>query len=374
MSRTAPVWRGALAAFGVRLVFVLVLGALLTGCGAPEGEGAGDAPNATARSDEGASGASPAPSKVAESAAAAIDEALIREDLAHLTGASPAPLARGPTTISNRGGENGRRAAAEYMKESFEAVGIPARILEFAHNGKRGFNVEATLEGTLVGTEGEKHLWLTAHLDSVYNPGADDDASGLVSILSSARALQGLGPEHTIHFVAYDLEEDYLVGSSFYVGSVVSAIREEEGEGAIIGNLQSDMVGYDGEGQLDATMETCGRAGPINEAILRASEVTEPPITLIEECDIPSDHVHFWDAGLPAVLLIDDTKRSYPWYHEPGDTVDKLDLPYLRSMVQLAAAAAALLTVAPESEADVEPVVPLCGTSGELQRPPCPAS
>jgi hypothetical protein len=283
VSRTAPVWRGVLAAFGVRLVFVLVLGALLTGCGAPEGEGVGDAPNATAPSDEGASEAEP-PSNVAESAAAAIDEASLREDLARLTGAWPAPLARGPTTISDRGGENGRRAAAEYMKESFEAAGIPARILEFAHNGKRGFNVEATLEGTLAGTEGEKHLWLTAHLDSVYNPGADDDASGLVSILSSARALKRLDPEHTIHFVAYDLEEDYLVGSSFYVGRVVSAIREEEGKGAIIGNLQSDMVGYDGEGELDATMETCGRAGPIDEALLRASEVRSEERRVGKEC------------------------------------------------------------------------------------------
>ena len=372
MSRAAPVWRGALTVLVVRLVFVLVLGVFIAGCGAPEDEEGGDAPNVTARSDEGASGAEP-PSNVAEAAAAAIDEASIREDLAHLTGASPAPLSRGPTTISNRGGENGRRAAAEYMKESFEATGIPARILEFAYNGKRGFNVEAILEGTLAGTGGEKHLWLSAHLDSVYNPGADDDASGLASILASARALRGLEPEHTIHFVAYDLEEDHLVGSSFYVGSVVSAIRKEEGEGVIIGNLQSDMVGYDGEGELDASMQTCERAGPIDEAILRASETIDSPVTLIEECDIPSDHVHFWDAGLPAVLLIDDTKRDYPWYHEAGDTIDKLDFPYLRSMVQLTAAAAALLTVAPESEAPVEQVVPLCGTAGELRRPPCPA-
>lgn len=246
-------------------------------------------------------------------------------------------------------------------------MGIPARILEFTSSaGKRGFNVEAVLRGT----EGEKHLWVTAHMDSVYNPGADDDASGLVAILLTARALKELEPRHTVHFVAYDLEEDYLVGSTDYVGSTVSDISEQEGEGAIIGNLQNDMVGYDGEGELDAAMETCDRAGSIDEAILRASEMIDSPITLIEECDIPSDHVHFWDAGLPAVLLIDDTKRDYPWYHEPSDTMDKLDLPYLRSMIQLTAATAALLTVAPES--DGEQVVPLCGTTGELKRPPCP--
>lgn len=358
---------GALAIFGVRLVFVLVLGTLLTGCGGPKDEDTGNVPNTTAQSAEGASGAK-SPPNVAEAAMAAIDETSLRENLAHLTGASPAPLVNGTVTIADRGSEKGRGAAAEYMKEAFEAMGVPARVLEFAYNGKRGFNVEAILQGT----EGDKHLWLTAHLDSVYNPGANDDASGLASILSTARALKGLDPKHTVHFVAYDLEEDYLVGSTFYVGSVLRAIREEEGDRAIIGNLQNDMIGYDGEGELDATMETCDRAGSIDEAILHASEMIDSPITLIEECDIPSDHVHFWDAGLPAVMLIDDTKRGYPWYHESGDTMDKLDFYYLHSMVQLTAAAAALLTVAPESEATVEQVIPLCGTVGELQRPPCP--
>ena len=122
--------------------------------------------------------------------------------------------------ISERGSEDGRRAATQYMDEYFEAIDIPARILEFTYGSRRGFNVEGTLEGT----EGEKHLWITAHLDSVYNAGANDDASGLVSLLVTARALKQLNPQHTVHFVAYDLEEFYepeqasLVGSSLYVG------------------------------------------------------------------------------------------------------------------------------------------------------------
>ncbi len=148
------------------------------------------------------------------------------------------------------------------MKEAFEEAGIPARILQFAHGdgGRRGYNVEATLEGT--GGGGGRHLWVTAHLDSFHNAGANDDASGLASVLSTARALKRLNPEHTIHFVAYDLEEVGLAGSTLYVGSAVEEIREQQGEGAIIGNLHSDMVGYE-EGDSDAVMVTCGdRAGP----------------------------------------------------------------------------------------------------------------
>jgi hypothetical protein len=322
----------------VLVLFVLTLGTLLVGCGSEdEKEGVAAQPI-----ERGASGTRPA-SNVAEAAAAAIDESSIRESLAHLTGASPAPLRSGETTITERGSEAGRRAAAQYMKESFEEMGVPARILEFASGERRGFNVEATLQGT----GGEKHLWVTAHLDSFYNPGASDDASGLVSLLLTAKALRDLDPEHTVHFVAYDLEEVGLVGSTLYVGSVVSDIREREGEQAILGNLHSDMIGYD-EGEFNAVMGTCNRAGSIDEALLRASKTIGSPINLSEDCLRRSDHQHFWDAGLPATVLIDSTKYDfYPWYHDPGDTVDKLNIPYLRSMVQLTAAATALLATAP---------------------------
>ncbi len=345
MSRPKPEKRGLLIAFRVLLlVFVLTLGTLLTGCGSLQDEGAiNNVSEASAQAIKEASGIRP--SNVAQ-AAAAIDEGSIREDLTHLTGASPAPLPSGPTTISERGSEDGRRAAAEYMKESFEKMGIPVRILEFTYGERRGFNVEATLQGT----EGKKHLWVSAHLDSFYNAGANDNASGLASILSTARALKQLRPEHTIHFVAYDLEEVGLVGSTLYVGSIVSDIREREGERAIIGNLHTDMIGYDA-GEFEAVMGTCGdRAGSIDEAVLRASKIIGSPIEINEDCLGRSDHEHFWDAGLPAAILTDGTKYDgYPWYHEPGDTMDKLNIPYLRSMIQLTAATVALLT-APQGE------------------------
>src|SRR5829696_5032446 len=155
-----PVWHGTLAIPGARLAFVLVLAALLTSCGGARDEEVSNVPNTTAQSTEEASSTEP-PSNVAEIAASAIDESLLRENLAYLTGASPAPLSTGEVTIVERGSEEGRRTTAQYIKESFEAMGIPARILEFSYNGKRGFNVEAVLQGT----EGEKHLWLSAHLD-----------------------------------------------------------------------------------------------------------------------------------------------------------------------------------------------------------------
>jgi hypothetical protein len=345
VSRRTQTGRRTSALLVVRFAFVLTLWALLAGCGgSEERDAANNSPSAAAQTVGEASGMGLAPPGVAE-AAADIDESSIRTSLDHLTGVSPAPLADGEVTIAERGSEEGRRATAEYLQESFEAVGIPARVIEFALDDRRGFNVEATLQGT----EGEKHLWVTAHLDSVYNAGASDDASGLVSILLTAKALRQLEPEHTVHFVAYDLEEIGLFGSSRYVGTVVSDVREREGEEAIIGNINSDMIGYD-EGGFRAVMGTCNQAGPLDEAVLRAREEIDSPLDLDNDCLARSDHQNFWDAGYPALILTDGTKYDdYPWYHESGDTVDKLNIPYLRAIIQLTAASTALLAT-PRSE------------------------
>jgi hypothetical protein len=326
---------------------VCTLGALL-GC-SPQDLESGDVQSTTAQRSETAprtveETSNVETSSVAEAAASGIDKPSIRTHLSHLTGASPAPLEGGSVIIAERGSEKGRWAAARYMEQSFEELGVPARILEFTSDEGRGFNVEATLRGS----GGGKHLWVTAHLDSVGNAGANDDASGLVSILMTARALKRLDPEHTVHFVAYDLEEVGLVGSSVYARDTVTAVREQGGDRAVIGNLQSDMIGYEPD-RFDAVIGTCGRAGPIDDALLRASEMLDSRIKLREVCLGRSDHQHFWDAGLPAAVLVDGSMYDeYPCYHEPCDTIDKLNLSYLRSVIRLTAAATALLA-APNS-------------------------
>ncbi len=175
------------------------------------------------------------------------------------------------------------------------------------------------------------------------NPGANDDASGLTALLLIAEALKRMGLEHTVHFVAYDLEEVGLLGSSHYVESTVSELREREGEEAIIGNLQLDMIAYEEDG-FDAALGTCGRAGPVDDTLSRAAREIGSPIEVDEVCLGRSDHEPFWDAGLPAAVLTDGAVYDgYPCYHEPCDTVDKLNIAYLRSMIELSTAASALL-------------------------------
>ncbi len=292
------------------------------------------------------------PSEVAKAVTSEIEEASVREHLEHLTGEASVSLEGGERTmISERGSEKGRKAAAEYMEASFEEVDIPARILQFDAMAERGYNVEATLEGS----EGEKHLWVSAHMDSVHNAGAEDNASGLVMLLLTAKALKGLELEHTVHFVAYDLEEIGLVGSYKYLWTEVLPLQEREGEEAIIGNINADMVGYE-ENKFNGVISSCKPSESLDDALMQASKALDPALALEEECTsrlrADSDHAGFLDEGLPAIILTDSAVfDGYPCYHRPCDTADKVNVAYLRSITQLVATASALLAVAEPGQA-----------------------
>ena len=314
------------------MLFLLVIVSLATACG-PANEGSG-----------GVSSKSPTTEQWnnTKAAVSGVEESGIRGHLSHLTGVSPAPLGDAKTTkISERGSLKGRRAAAKYMKESFEAAGVKARTIEFDSKAGRGFNVEGTVQGTR-GTGG-KHLWLTAHMDSVGNAGANDNASGLVSLLEVAEAVAKNRPENTVHFVAYDLEEKGLIGSSRYVESTVKDIRDQEGKDTIIGNINSDMIGYEKD-TFDAVIDTCDQAGPLEDAFRQTARETDSPVKLTEKCLGRSDQEHFWDLNLPALALTDGSiYDNYPYYHRPSDTAEKLNIPYLQAVIQLITATTLLL-------------------------------
>jgi hypothetical protein len=47
-----------------------------------------------------------------------------------------------------------------------------------------------------------------------------------------------------------------------------------------------------------------------------------------------SDHGSFWEQGYPAIMITDTALYRYPYYHEAGDTPDKVDYEQLARVVQ----------------------------------------
>jgi hypothetical protein len=77
---------------------------------------------------------------------------------------------------------------------------------------------------------------------------------------------------------------------------------------------------------------------------LQAAEGIRSPIELREACLGRSDPALFRDTGLPAAVLTDGAiYDGFLCYHKPCDTVEKLNISYLRPRIELTAAATTLL-------------------------------
>lgn len=165
-----------------------------------------------------------------------------------------APIANGKQTISSRHLAHADNALAVSVIEGyFQSVSRGALLVRrqrFTHRGIALENVEAELSGT-----SDTCVIVSAHLDSTagndhgYNPkhdpapGADDDASGVATVLSlaarfAAQAATGWRPSLTLRFVLFNAEEEGLVGSQAYARMMHAANLQ------VAAVLQLDMVGY----------------------------------------------------------------------------------------------------------------------------------
>ena len=100
-----------------------------------------------------------------------------------------------------------------------------------------------------------------AHYDSVYYPGASDNASGTALLLESIARMQGIDNYYTIEYVFFGAEEAGLYGSIYYVEQLSQAEHDN-----ILFMLNADvlldgddlfyMAGYDAGGKPGANEYT----------------------------------------------------------------------------------------------------------------------
>jgi hypothetical protein len=123
-------------------------------------------------------------------------------------------------------------------------------------------NVVTVLAGQ---TEPGKECLITAHYDDYsedpynYAPGADDNASGTVAILTAAHILKDFQFDYTLKFVGFAGEEQGLLGSEAY------AEKAQQRGDTIIGVYNFDMIAY--EGNNDNIIELHAGTGPSSGAL-----------------------------------------------------------------------------------------------------------
>jgi len=202
---------------------------------------------------------------------------------------------------------------------------------------------------------------IAAHYDSVPDcPGADDNASGLAVMLECARVLARSEPRLPIGFIAFNAEEDEMLGSQDFVihglpglGLEVRTTHVLEMVGFrhraatqqvplpwVPASLKvPDFIGLVAKGRSNATAATAVASSAAPSLRVLAMKTWGPLHRLLPDLT-QSDHFPFWDAGLPAVLWTDTAYFRNPHYHRSTDTPDTLDYPFMQEVAELVCAVA----------------------------------
>lgn len=290
-----------------------------------------------------------------------------------------------------KGREAGTKEAGKAMKfilKEFKRAGYMPHLQPFSNEqlsaaigeqkeGKAPYplqqcNVIAKLEGKV----GGKYIVVGAHFDHLgykegigIHPGADDNASGIVALLSLAKMMKasGIVPEYTILFCAWDGEEKGLLGSKYFVSTwnkgpgdisensslgdapvvssakVVSSVNE-----AGITSIKDDIVCYINFDMVGRTIT------PENPGVTFAWNNNYPYLLDIckeaqKKIDAPfqvllderrgdgkggSDYAPFSALDIPFIAWMEDFMHED--YHKPTDTPEKLHWEKLRKTTQLA--------------------------------------
>jgi len=169
------------------------------------------------------------------------------------------------------------------------------------------------------GTEHPEEVFVVGgHLDSWdLAQGATDNGCGVATVLGAAEAIlrSGLRPRRTIRFVLFTGEEQGLVGSREYVKLHQADMHNYLGD-IVLDEGQGPVVGFDLNGRSDLTetfkqfVDTLGGFGQLGV-------ITDPVFG--------TDTGSFTLAGLPGILLTQDTSEYQISHHSAADTVDKVD-------------------------------------------------
>lgn len=202
-------------------------------------------------------------------------------------------------------------------------------------------NVVGWLEGS---DPKKKHevIVIGAHLDHLgyrgdrIYPGADDNCSGTVALLSIAQAFATAKtrPDRSVLFIHFSGEEMGLLGSEHYVKQPLVPQGRK-----IVAMLNMDMVGL-GNGNVTTLVPKEGNSDRLTQLVAPAKDkylAGEAPWVLnYGVAQYNSDHGPFAKAGIPALFFV--SSGDHPDYHQPGDTPEKLDASILERCARLCAA------------------------------------
>jgi hypothetical protein len=325
-----------------------------------------------------------------QTAAKEVSQARIRADLAKLVSFGTRHTLSSQTDPKRGIGASVRWAEAEMKKTGLQTLQTCDTVTKQPRvpTPTRVCNAVAIQRGT---ERPNDVVIITGHIDSrvtdVMNatadaPGANDDGSGTAAVLEAARVLSKRKFAGTIVYGVLSGEEQGLLG-----GKILADYAKAQGWN-VVANLNNDIIGNScgSDGVCDARTVRVFSEGPRWQG---REELAAQQRSLGGENDSPSrnisrfldrlaerlpgiglnvmqvwrndrfgrggDHTEFLNSGFPAVRF-SVAVENYNHQHQDlrtekgvvyGDTLDKMDLPYLTKVIRLNVAAVMAIANAP---------------------------
>jgi Zn-dependent M28 family amino/carboxypeptidase len=247
-----------------------------------------------------------------------------------------------------------------FLKDELEGMGLHTCFHSFAGGATQLTNIVAHLPGKEPGS-----VTVGAHYDSRpfdgKAPGAEDNGSGLASMLALAKAFTSnkVAPKRSVYFVAFAGEEPGLLGSKAFADALHSEALPSEcsANGEAFLQIQKS-------GQKRRTAESGHRAIIMDEIGWLSPKLTKPTVnlesydglgskvmqhlrqsTMLHNGDsmdvvhnanpFGSDHMSFLDLNMEAALTINGDDEAYPNYHQSTDTIDNVNGDYMAKIAKM---------------------------------------
>lgn len=245
--------------------------------------------------------------------------------------------------------------AADYITEKFKEYGYRPQIQSYNIGNRIYKNIIAKKTGNKIPQE---IVIIGAHYDSVVgSPGANDNGSGVSTLLELSRLCSRTDIDKSIKFIAFVNEEPpfYLSGN---MGSRVYAKDAKKRSEDIKTMISLETIGYYSQEPKSQSyplffykffypdranfiavvgnFKSYRLVKRIKEAFKRNSTFNIESVVAPEI--IPgvnfSDHDSFWKYGYQACMVTDTAFYRYPYYHTIEDTFEKIDYGKLTKVVK----------------------------------------
>lgn len=235
--------------------------------------------------------------------------------------------------------ENDRAAeyiASEFKKNSLDYCFGDSYLIPFEYKGKKGYNVCAIKKG-----KSQQSLAYSAHFDhigtnnkegdNIYN-GADDDASGVATVIGLADYFKDKKTDFSMVFMAFNAEEIGLVGSK--------ALSENQNLNPVFNNIKAlfnfEMLATESQFGKNAVFMTGDEFSDFDE-LINANAVNGlkvyPDPYVGQQLFYRSDNVNFVKKKIVAhsISTVDMNKATH--YHAVNDDINIVDADNLTNII-----------------------------------------